>query len=432
LDSELDFLIVYIRKCCMKKSLFLLGLSSFFSVSCGDKETGEDTENTSNTGTDNDGDGVTVEDGDCNDDDSSIYPGATEDFSDGIDQDCDGYADVGNADCSADFTITFDNEETVELNFCEDWSLSSTYEYDPDNPPELNSVTLELNATDEVDFDCSITLTQEGICGAGYYRQGVTTGNTMLATMDCSGVSDENEGESTFAEGYLRIDSINTGSDSGSFSGQPLVTGFEGTLHVWNDGGVDVVGAIRVFAEQLAGDEEENDCSVLESSIVDADSDGFISSYFDGDDCDDGDENTYPGAAELDSSVDCMKDSDNDGYGSANVSSSVVAGGDCNDGDAAINQGGEEVAFDGVDGDCDPLTPELNLIQIDAGLWHSCAIESSGSLQCWGDDSMGQIPPPSGTFTQVSAGYYHTCAIDNGGSIQCWGEDFGGQSSGWQ
>jgi hypothetical protein len=50
-----------------------------------------------NTDLDNDGDGFTENQGDCNDSDNTIYPGATETPYDGIDQDCSG-ADLTDFD----------------------------------------------------------------------------------------------------------------------------------------------------------------------------------------------------------------------------------------------------------------------------------------------------------------------------------------------
>ena len=41
-------------------------------------------------GTDEDGDGITLEDGDCNDSDATIYPFAGDTYGDGTDSDCDG------------------------------------------------------------------------------------------------------------------------------------------------------------------------------------------------------------------------------------------------------------------------------------------------------------------------------------------------------
>ena len=70
----------------------LMGLAL---VACGDKEGGDSSVvalyGVPDTGyVDNDGDGVAVRDGDCDDNDAAINPGATETADDGIDSNCDG------------------------------------------------------------------------------------------------------------------------------------------------------------------------------------------------------------------------------------------------------------------------------------------------------------------------------------------------------
>ena len=94
-------------------------------------------------------------------------------------------------------------------------------------------------------FNVSPRIEQTGVCGIGYYRMGVETGTTYFASMGCSGVSDENEAEFTFADGYLRLDIIDTENESGSFSGVPIRIKIDAYLHVWGDD-IDIEGGIEL------------------------------------------------------------------------------------------------------------------------------------------------------------------------------------------
>jgi hypothetical protein len=67
---------------------------------------------------------------------------------------------------------------------------------------------------------------------------------------------------------------------------------------------------------------------------------------------------------------------------------------------------------------------------------HRCAIEASGAVVCWGDDSLGQASPPSsvdgttGTASEIAAGVYHNCAIQAGtGAVRCWGHNRAGEAA---
>jgi len=92
----------------------------------------------------------------------------------------------------------------------------------------------------------------------------------------------------------------------------------------------------------------------------------------------------------------------------------------------------------------DPPLPDV--VQVDGGGGHSCAVDADHKAWCWGKDHAGQVGDGAGTdawiarqvlnvagtgplaaVTQVSAGRSHTCARLANGQARCWGGNLGGQ-----
>jgi len=83
---------------------------------------------------------------------------------------------------------------------------------------------------------------------------------------------------------------------------------------------------------------------------------------------------------------------------------------------------------------------KLERLQVSAGVEHTCAVASNGTLWCWGANWSGQLgdgtnddkntPTQVGTGTDwesVAAGWYHTCGVKTGGTLWCWGANWFGQ-----
>ncbi len=80
---------------------------------------------------------------------------------------------------------------------------------------------------------------------------------------------------------------------------------------------------------------------------------------------------------------------------------------------------------------------------VSMGINNGCAIDSNNDLWCWGANNYGQLGDPdivdfsyfpiriennSGSkWMKISTYKYHTCGIDNSGFIWCWGRNYEGQ-----
>ncbi|MDP2308494.1 MAG: MopE-related protein [Pseudomonadota bacterium] len=347
--------------------------------------------------TDDDSDGYSEDQGDCDDADPSVHPGGTE-YANGIDDDCDGTVDEGTENTDDD-----GDGFTEIAGDCDDG--------DPDTFPG------GLEVCDGVDNDCDLAIDDGTSCVDddldGYTETegdcddaapSVYPGASELgdgADNDCDGVADEGTS--------LYDDDGDCFCEAGECTGSS-----ESGCATLSEGDCDDA-EIRVSPDALElCDGLDNDCNGTtdEGTAVDAgtwyqDADGdyygaasvtaqsctqpagFVANATD---CDDDDAGISPVGTELcdtvdnncDGSVDeatasdaatWYRDSDADGYGTATVTTracTVPTGyaantTDCNDASASINPAAAELC-DSVDNDCDSSVDESTAI--DAPTWY--------------------------------------------------------------
>ncbi len=274
-------------------------------------------------GEDADADGYAVIEGDCNDTNADVYPGAPE-LPDNIDNDCDGQVDEGSDE------VDDDNDGFNDLaGDCDDTD-DTIY---PGAPEVVNGIDDDCDGeiddnTDAFDDDGDGFSEDEGDCDdANAAIHPAATELLDTVDNDCDGVTDENTvGYDDDGDGYTELEGDCDDGDTDTYPG----------------------------ADELP-DSEDNDCNGQiddGSFITDDDQDGWTDLSGD---CDDTNPYSYPGAPEYADGFDndCdgqidegMNSTDNDGDGFSE------AAGDCNDNDDQIYPGAIELD-DGIDNDCD-------------------------------------------------------------------------------
>ncbi len=293
-------------------------------------------------------------DGDCDDDDDTINPDASE-ICDGVDQNCDGTIDEGVSGTNATYADADGDGYGVG---------SASYECAP-------SPGRAVTNGDCDDSDADVSPIADETCNS--------------VDDDCDGSTDEGAVDATTY--YLDIDGDTYGSDSSSVTSCTVPAGVAFSGGDCDEGD----DAVNPGADELC-DAVDNDCDgdVDDDPIdgvtyyPDADRDGWgadavtacevpdASSASSGD-CDDASADAHPGAAELCNGADddCngniddagstwYNDSDSDGFGDSSTGTGLCTPGtgqtsdgtDCDDTDASVYPDAAEVC-DGLDNDCD-------------------------------------------------------------------------------
>jgi hypothetical protein len=271
--------------------------------------------------------GFSVNNTDCDDTDSSVYPGATE-TCDGDDEDCDYTIDEG-----AESTFYRDSDGDGYGN-----SASTTEACDV--PSGYSS-----DATDCDDGDATRYPGAPEICDGD--------------DEDCDGSIDEGK------TGVYYWDGDHDGWGDSSITSE---TCSAGSGYV-SDGGDcdDSDSSVHPTATEVAYDGIDQDCDG--DDLCDVDGDGVdYTSCPSGTDCDDDDSSTYPGATDrpydgIDQDCDGVDiiDVDGDGYDADHA-----GGSDCNDTDSTVLPGASE-SCDGEDQDCDGIVDEGTVCLDDDG-----------------------------------------------------------------
>ena len=88
-----------------------------------------------------------------------------------------------------------------------------------------------------------------------------------------------------------------------------------------------------------------------------------------------------------------------------------------------------------------PVSGMVDATQASAGEYHTCALRSGGGVDCWGRNDYGQVGDTtttdrsapvsvvglSGTVVEIEGGGFHTCVRYASGTVECWGRNTHGQ-----
>ncbi len=350
---------------------------------------------------DNDGDGFTMQDGDCSDVDATIYPGAPE-YCDEKDNDCDGAVDEGALDALTWYRDDDDDSYGDPDNTQASCTQPAGY---VDDNTDCNDEAFEANPNHEeicdgIDNDCDEVVDEDDAVDAPTWyldEDGDGFGQAAVSAIACEA-----------PESYVADDTDCDDNEAASNPGHDEICD---DLDNDCDGVIDEDDAVD--APTWYRDQDGDGYGDAKSTMVQCEQPSGYGP--DAGECNDEDPAIHPGADEWcdgidndcdgdfdeDHAVDAptwFQDGDGDGYGDASISQPachqptgfVAEGSDCDDSDAEAAPDLDEVC-DSKDNDCDGDVDEDSAV--DAPTWFLDADADGYGLD---SDTLVQCGAPGG------------------------------------
>ncbi len=323
------------------------------------------------TCTDNDNDTFAVEGGDCgpvdcDDTDAAINPGATENCSDTIDNNCDGLIDALDPAAIGCLVCTDSDDDNFALQGGECGPVDCNDTNAAINP---EAVDIPNNTIDEnCDGADSVEPSAIDTDGDGYNQAADCDGDN--AAINPGAIDIPNNGIDENCDGTDSVDTTDVDNDGDGFT---LLTGDCD----------DTDAEVNPRAFEICADRIDNNCNglvdiqdpnAIDCPVTCIDNDGDTYAIEGGEcgpvDCNDNDAAVHPGSEETcgdaidndcDSYIDegcdaTCPDLDGDGFKDA-----ACGGMDCNDTDANVNPGAREVCGNGFDENCNGTSDDTCL-----------------------------------------------------------------------
>jgi len=353
---------------------------------------------------DGDGDGVRECDTppDCNDTNATVYPGNVEVCADGLDNNCDGGVDEVGCTCP-------DGDGDGHLlaacggDDCND-ANATVYP----GSPEVCADGLDNDcngSSDCGDAACGATAACQACAAADLDHDGYATSGGVCGLIDCDdadaavhpGATEVCDGKDTNCDGV-----VGATDHDGDGDGVALCAGDCN----------DADAAVHPGATELCNGVDDDCNGILPASERDPDGDG-VRSCDSPPDCNDHDNTAYPGAPELcldgvDNNCDGVLDETSCICPDADADAHTTCEGDCDDHNPTTFPGAPEICNDGLDNDCDGL---IDLAD-EADCLSGCIdgdLDGYKDATCGGTDCNDGNPLVNPGMTEICDGLDNNC-----------------------